>query len=79
MRGNGLNLHEGRFRLGIRKNFSEGAVAQLPKEVVQSPSLKVFRNRVDVALRDVDSGRGEGGLAFGLHDLKRSFPVLMIL
>ena len=26
-------------------------MSQLPREVVQSPSLKVFQNRVDVALR----------------------------
>ena len=28
-------------------------MAQLPREVVQSPSLEVLKNRVDVALRDV--------------------------
>jgi len=37
-------------------------VAQLPMEVVQSPSLEVFKNRVDVALRDVVSGHGGGVL-----------------
>jgi len=41
--------------------------------VVQSPSLEVFRNRVDVALRDVVSGHGGGGLMIGLDDLRGPF------
>jgi len=40
----------------------------MPREVVQSPSLEVFQNRVDVALRDVVSG-----LAVGLDDLRGLF------
>ncbi len=38
-------------------------------EVVESPSLEVFKSRVDVALRDVVSGHGGDGSTIGLDDL----------
>ena len=63
---------QGKFRLDIRKNISRksgAAVAQLPREEAESPSLEVFKNRVDVALRDVVSGHGGDGLAVGQGDL----------
>ena len=42
----------------------------LPMEVVESPSLEVFKNHGAVALRDVVSGHGGNGLIIGLHDLR---------
>jgi len=52
-RGNGFKLKEGRFKLGVRRKFfTQGgeAVAQLLRDVVDAPSLEVFKAQLDGTL-----------------------------
>jgi len=53
-RGNGHKLKHGKFRLNMRKNFFTLRVTQhwnrLSREVMYSPSLEIFKPRLDKVL-----------------------------
>ena len=71
MRGNGLELCQGRFMLDIRKNFFTERLVRhwhrLPREL--------FKKCADVALKDTVSGHGGDELMAGLDNLRGLFQL----
>ena len=57
VKGNGFKLKEDRFGLDIRKEFFTLRVVRhwntFPREVVDVPSLEVFKDRLDGALSNL--------------------------
>jgi len=53
-RGNGHKLKQRKFQLNMRKNFLPLKVTEpwhkLPREVVESPSLEIFKTPLDKVL-----------------------------
>jgi len=74
-------LHQGRFRLNLKKKKKKTNTERvvihwnrLPREVGESPSLEVFEKCVHVVPRDMISWHGGDGLVVGgLGDLRSLF------
>ena len=68
MRGDGRKFCQGSFRVDIRKN-SEGVAGlwnRPPRELVESLSLEVLKEKVNMALKGMASSSHRRGLVAGL-------------
>jgi len=83
-RGNGHKLKQGKFQLNMRRNFFPLRVTEpwprLPREVVESPSLEIFKTwtRLEAVLCSLlwVTLLGQG---VGLGDPQRALPTPNIL
>ena len=77
-RGNGHKLKQKKLRLNTRKNFFPLGVTEpwprLPREVVESPSLEIFKPRLDKVLCSL-----LWVTLLGQGDPQRALPTLNIL
>jgi len=81
-RGNGHKWEHKKFHTNTRKNFFPVRVTEhwnrLPREVVESPSLEIYKTHPNAFMHNLLKGsclsRG-----VGLDDLQRSLPTPMIL
>ena len=70
MRGNGLKFATGKVQAGFRENLRLVRLwKRLPRAVVESSSLEMFKKHGDVAMRDVVLWYGGDGLTVALDDL----------
>jgi len=81
-RGNGHKLKNRKFQLNTRKNFFTLRVTEpwnrLPREAVESPSLKIFKPHLDAVLCSLLWVTLLWGVV-GLDDPQRSLPTPNIL
>jgi len=81
-RGNGHKLKPGKFHLNMRKNFFPLRVTEpwhrLPREVVESPSLEIFKAHLDKVLCPL-LWVTLLGQEVGLGDPQRSLPTPTML
>ena len=81
-RGNGHKPKQRKFRLNRRKNFFPLRVMEhwprLPREVVESPSLEIFKTRLDKVLYSL-LWVTLLGQRVGLGDPQRSLPTPTLL